>query len=189
MSLNSRVVLPLAGAVVLVGAVLGVVLWPEPSSPPVAPEPPRSDVAAPTVVPEVRAPPARAPVQPSAPAPTVQAPAPEAPPNATVVPTGPGDEVPEPESPNPLPQVNDPIVPEKPQTARWRLEKTERITSLLTRDMTRLEQARDAAAASGNAQERQRLEVVIRRQQERLIKLREEMVRLSGEAQREPPEQ
>jgi len=186
-SVNSRVVLPLVGAVVLVGAVLGVVLWPEPSSPPAASEPVRPEVAAPAEAPSVRAPPARAPVPPSAP--TVQAPAPEAPPNATVVPIRPGDEVPEPESPNPLPQVNDPIVPEKPQTARWRLEKTERITALLTRDMARLEQERDAAAASGNAQERQRLEIILRRQQDRLLKLREEMTRLSGEAQLEPPEQ
>jgi len=188
-SVNSRVVLPLVGAVVLVGAVLGVVLWPEPSSPPAASEPARPEVAAPAEAPSVRAPPAGAPARPSAPAPTVQAPAPEAPPNATVVPIRPGDEVPEPESPNPLPQVNDPIVPEKPQTARWRLEKTERITALLARDMARLEKERDAAAASGNEQERQRLEILIRRQQDRLIKLREEMTRLSGEAQLEPPEQ
>jgi len=188
-SLNSRVLLPLAGTVALLGAVLGVVFWPEPASPPAASEPPRPEVAAPAEAPAVRAPPARAPVQPSEPAPPVRSAVPEAPPNATVVPIGPGDEVPEPESPNPLPQVNDPIAPEKPQTARWRLEKTERITSLLTRDMARLEQARDAAAASGNQQERQRLELVIRRQQDRLIKLREELSRLSGEAQLEPPEQ
>lgn len=187
MSVNSRVVLPLVGAVVLVGAVLGVVLWPEPSSPPAASEPPRPEVAAPAEAPSVRAPPAPAPARPSPP--TVQAPAPQAPqPNATVVPIQPGDEVPEPESPNPLPQVNDPIAPEKPQTAQWRLEKTERITALLTRDMARLEKERDAAAASGNEQERQRLEIIIRRQQDRLLKLRDEMTRLSGEAQLEPPE-
>lgn len=189
MSLNPRVVLPLAGAVVLLGAVLGVVFWPEPASPPGASEPSRPEVAAPAEAASVRTPPARAPVRPSSPAPTVQAPAPEAPPNATVVPIRPGDEVPEPESPNPQPQVNDPIAPERPQTAQWRLEKTERITALLTRDMARLEQERDAAAASGNEQERQRLEILIRRQQDRLIKLREEMTRLSGEAQLEPPEQ
>jgi hypothetical protein len=106
-----------------------------------------------------------------------------------VVPIQPGDEVPEPESPDPLPQVNDPIEPEKPQTARWRLEKTERITSLLARDVVRLEQQRDAAAASGNERERQRLDILVRRQQERLLKLREEASRLSGEAQLEPPEQ
>ncbi len=190
MNASSRLVLPLAGAVVLAGAVLGVVLWPEPSGPP-APKAPRSEGAASPEAPSARAPasPARAPVRPSAPGPTVQAPVPEAPPNATVVPLQPGDEVPEPESPNPLPQVNDPIEPEKPQTARWRLQKTERITSLLTRDVARLEQARDAAAASGNEQERKRLELIIRRSQERLLKLSEEASRLSGEAQLEPPEQ
>jgi hypothetical protein len=190
MNASSRLVLPLAGAVVLIGAVLGVVLWPEPSTP-LVPEPPRPEAAVTPAAPTAREPvaPARAPVQPGAPAPAVQAPAPEAPPNATVVPLGPGDVVPEPEVANPLPQVNDPIEPEKPQTARWRLEKTERITSLLTRDVTRLEQERDAAAAQGNEQERQRLDTVIRRQQERLSKLRGEITRLTGEAEREPPEQ
>jgi hypothetical protein len=190
MNASSRYVLPLAGAVVLLGAVLGVVLWPEPSTPP-APELPRPEAAATPEAPAARvpAPAPRAPVQPGAPAPTVQAPAPEAPPNATVVPIGPGDVVPEPEVANPLPQVNDPIEPEKPQTARWRLEKTERITSLLTRDVARLEQEREAAAASGNEQERQRLDTLIRRHQDRLLKLREEVTRLSGDAAREPPEQ
>ena len=43
----------------------------------------------------------------------------QAPPNATVVPVRPGDVVPEPEVANPPPQDNDPLVPEKPQTARW----------------------------------------------------------------------
>ncbi|HEX8706532.1 MAG TPA: hypothetical protein VF815_47295 [Myxococcaceae bacterium] len=191
MNVSSRLVLPLAGAVVLVGAVLGVVLWPEPASPPV-PEVPRSEGAASPEAPAARGPssPARAPVRPGLPSPTVQAPVPQAPPaDATVVPIQPGDEVPEPESPDPLPQVNDPIEPEKPQTARWRLEKTERITSLLARDVVRLEQQRDAAAASGNERERQRLDILVRRQQERLLKLREEASRLSGEAQLEPPEQ
>jgi hypothetical protein len=106
-----------------------------------------------------------------------------------VVPVGPGDEVPEPESPNPLPQVNDPIEPEKPQTARWRLGKTERITTLLARDVARLEQERARAEASGNKEEQQRLDTLIRRNQERLRKLREEISKLSGEAQLEPPEQ
>jgi hypothetical protein len=97
--------------------------------------------------------------------------------------------VPEPESSNPLPQVNDPIEPEKPQTLRWRLGKTERITTLLTRDVARLEQQRAAAEASGNEQERQRLDTLLRRNQERLRKLREEIIKLADEANREPPEQ
>jgi hypothetical protein len=117
------------------------------------------------------------------------APVPQESQNATEVPIGPGDVVPAPESPNPLPQVNDPIEPEKPQTARWRLGKTERITTLLTRDVARLEQERAAAEASGNEPERQRLDTLIRRHQDRLRKLREELSKLSGEAQREPPEQ
>jgi hypothetical protein len=190
MNVSSRLVLPLAGAVVLVGAVLGVVLWPAPSSPPLASEPPAPGAAAPAQVPEARSPTPRTPASPAVPPPTAPVPAqPPAPPNATVVPVGPGDEVPEPESPNPLPQVNDPIEPEQPQTARWRLGKTERITTLLERDVARLEQERAAAQASGNEQESQRLDTLIRRHQERLRKLREEISKLSDDAQREPPEQ
>jgi hypothetical protein len=105
-----------------------------------------------------------------------------------VVPVGPGDEVPSPESPHPLPQVNDPILPEKPQTAEWRLEKTERITALLTRDVERLERERKEAAARGDEAERQRLDILIQRHRNRLRKLREEIQVLSGEAGQEPPE-
>jgi hypothetical protein len=105
-----------------------------------------------------------------------------------VVPIGPGDIVPEPESPNPLPQVNDPIEPEKPQTARWKLGKTERITSLLEKDVDRLMRERDAAGARGDVAERQRLDVLIQRHRERMQKLREEIQQLSQEAEREPPE-
>jgi hypothetical protein len=96
--------------------------------------------------------------------------------------------VPEPESPNPLPQVNDPIEPEKPQTARWRLGKTERITSLLAKDVERLEQERDAAGARGDDAERKRLDTVIQRHRDRMQKLKEEIQQLSLEAEREPLE-
>jgi hypothetical protein len=118
----------------------------------------------------------------------MSAPAPETFERATVVPFGPGDEVPEPESPNPLPQVNDPIVPEKPQTARWRLGKTERITALLEKDVERLERERDAAGVRGDTAERQRLDTLIQRHRERMKMLREEIQQLSLEAEREPPE-
>jgi hypothetical protein len=193
MNVSSRLLLPLAGAVVLVGAVLGVVLWPAPSTPPLA-LPPSPAVTVPVSQEPASRPPAPAPRPPApssvaAPAPTPEAPTPEAPPSATEVPIGPGDEVPEPESSNPLPQENDPIEPEKPQTVRWRLGKTERITTLLTRDVARLEHERAVAEASGNEQERQRLDTLIRRHEERLSKLREELIKLSDEAQREPPEQ
>jgi hypothetical protein len=92
-----------------------------------------------------------------------------------------------PESPNPLPQVNDPILPEKPQTPEWRLEKTERISSLLARDLERLEREREEAAARGDEAERQRLDILIQRHRNRLKKLREEIQVLSGEAGQEPP--
>ncbi|HYH99941.1 MAG TPA: hypothetical protein VD972_28565, partial [Hyalangium sp.] len=98
------------------------------------------------------------------------------------------DEVPEPEVANPPPQENDPIQPEKPQTARWRLEKTERINALLARDVERLAQERDAAEARGDGAERQRLDILIQRQRDRLQKLREEIQQLAQQAEHEPPE-
>jgi hypothetical protein len=85
--------------------------------------------------------------------------------------------------------VNDPIEPEKPQTARWKLGKTERITSLLEKDVARLEQERDAAGTRGDVAERQRLDILIQRHKERVQKLKEELQQLSVEAEREPPEQ
>lgn len=190
MKVPPRLVLPLAGAVVLALVVLGVVLWPAPSAPP-SPEaaPPRA-VSVAAVTPEHRTPaaPSRPPeaVSSSA-APPVAAS--EPPGRATVVPIGPGDEVPLPESPNPLPQVNDPILPEKPQTARWKLGKTQRITELLARDVERLESERDAAGSRGDAAERQRLDTEIQRHRQRLVGLRQEIQDLSHQAENEPPEE
>jgi hypothetical protein len=189
MKVPPRLVLPLAGAAVLAVVVLGVVLWPSPSAPP-SPEaaPPRSVPVA-TVTPEHQ--PRVAPSRPpeavsSSSAPSVAAP--EAPERATVVPVGPGDEVPLPESPNPLPQVNDPILPEKPQTARWKLGKTQRITELLARDVERLERERDAAGTRGDTAEHQRLETELQRHRQRLVNLGQEIQELSRQAENEPPE-
>jgi hypothetical protein len=101
---------------------------------------------------------------------------------------GPGEEVPLPESPNPLPQVNDPIMPEQPQTARWRLGKTERISTLLARDVERLERDWEEAGARGDEAERRRLETLIQRQKGQLQRLRDEIQALTREAESEPPE-
>jgi hypothetical protein len=192
MRVSTRLALPLAGAAVLALAVLGVMLWPAPSAPPQSDEPRPSPVSSAVETRAPRAPGASARQPPSAPrsAPDVStpAPAPQASGNATVVPVGPGDEVPLPESPNPLPQVNDPILPEKPQTAEWRLEKTERITTLLARDVERLEREKEEAAARGDEAERQRLDILIQRHRNRLQRLREQIQALSGEAGQEPPE-
>jgi hypothetical protein len=190
MKVSNRLVLPLAGVAVLAVAVLGVLLWPESSAPPAPPAPPPPAASVATVTPEPPRPgaPPRQPA-PSTPAPVAAASTPEAPQRATVVPVGPGDEVPLPEVPNPPPQVNDPIEPEKPQTARWKLGKTERITTLLTRDVARLEQDRDAAKARGDEAERLRLDTLIQRHQGRLKSLQEETQKLSHEAENEPPEQ
>src|SRR5690606_36014336 len=142
------------------------------------PEEPRpASITAAVEAPAPRAPeaPPRPPPSATRSGPTTSTPAPalELPGEATVVPVGPGDEVPSPESPNPLPQVNDPILPEKPQTPEWRLEKTERITALLARDVERLEREREEAAARGDEAERQRLDILIQRHHNRLRKLRE----------------
>ena len=190
MKVSTRLVLPLAGAAVLAMAVLAAMLWPSPSAPPQPAEPrPASSGAAETPAPRAPETPPRAPPGTTRSGPTEPTPAavPAAPGNATVVPVGPGDEVPLPESSNPLPQVNDPILPEKPQTPEWRLEKTERITSLLARDVERLERERAEAAARGDEVERQRLDILLQRHRNRLKKLREEIQVLSGEAGQEPP--
>ena len=186
---SAQLLLPLAGVSVLVVAVLAAVFWPAASAPP-APQVP-SSVPSPVakVEPESRGP-ASAPRQPAPPAAAaVSTPAPGTPAQATVVPVGPGDEVPSPEVADPRPQVNDPLAPEKPQTAQWKLGKTQRITSLLERDVGRLEHDRQAARAHGDEAERQRLDTLIQRHQGRLKKLREEIQQLSRQAENEPPEQ
>jgi hypothetical protein len=191
MRVSIRLALPLAGAAVLALAVLGVMLWPAPSTPPRSDGPRLAPVTATVETPAPQAPGAPPRQSPSATrsAPTVSmpAPVPQAPGNATVVPVGPGDEVPLPESPNPQPQVNDPILPEKPQTPEWRLEKTERATALLARDVERLEREKEEAAARGDEAERERLDILIQRHRKRLQGLREQIQVLADEAGQEPP--
>ncbi|MCY1082724.1 hypothetical protein [Archangium lansingense] len=104
---------------------------------------------------------------------------------ATVVPIGPGDVVPEPEVANPLPQQNEPIEPEKPQTAEWKHGKLVRITELMARDVERLEEERQAAEASGNKEEAKRLAVQLSRHRARLERLHEQKAALTGQASHE----
>lgn len=182
---GSRFVLPLVAGVLLVAA-LAVMLWPKPSAPP-APMEPMPVVAAPGV-PEPVAPPPRAKPAPEPVAVATSVPVsmpPEG--NATVVPPQPGDVPPEPEREGP-PQQNDPIEPEKPQTARWKLEKTERISTLLGRDVERLERDRERAESQGDAQEAQRLGTLIKRHRGHLEKLRQDIAQLAEAAKNEPPE-
>lgn len=107
---------------------------------------------------------------------------------ATVVPIGPGDVVPEPEVANPLPQQNDPIEPEKPQTAEWKHGKLVRMTELMTRDVERLEEERAAAEASGNKEEARRLAIQLSRHRARLATLHEQTATLAGQASQEQAE-
>ncbi|MDC0710968.1 hypothetical protein POL68_21025 [Stigmatella sp. ncwal1] len=181
-----RLAVPLIGAAVLLAFALGALRGPLHQERPVN-EGPSSSPAHPTSeAPRAQA--ARQPPRTPAASTAPQAAAEHESLHATVVPVGPEDEIPSAESPNPLPQVNDPIEPEKPQTARWRLGKTERITELLDRDVRRLELERDAAVARGDAAERQRLDILIRREQSRLTHLREDLVKLAAQAAVEPPE-
>ncbi|WP_267968731.1 hypothetical protein [Myxococcus stipitatus] len=130
---------------------------------------------------------------PSKPAPSVargEAPAAAPPPAeepraATVVALKPGDVPPEPEVENPPPQENDPIAPELPQTAQWKLEKTTHITALLGRDVERLERERELAEARGDDARGRQLETLIQRQRGRLTGLREEIRVLTEEAAKE----
>jgi hypothetical protein len=107
---------------------------------------------------------------------------------ATVVPVGPGDVVPEPEAENNPTQPNDPIEPEKPQTAAWKHEKTVHMTKLLDRDVERLDGERQAALSRGDDAEAKVLEVQIARYRARLGKLREEAAALSEAARAESVE-
>ncbi|AKJ08253.1 hypothetical protein ATI61_12642 [Archangium gephyra] len=104
---------------------------------------------------------------------------------ATVVPPGPGDEVPEPEVENAPPQQNEPIEPEKPQTAEWKHGKLVRITELLTRDVERLEAERAVAEAKGDKEEAKRLGIQLSRHRARLEKLHEQTAALAGQASQE----
>ncbi|MCY1046765.1 hypothetical protein OV208_36010 [Corallococcus sp. bb12-1] len=117
----------------------------------------------------------------------VRATAPEQP-HATVVPPSPGDVPPEPEVANAPAQPNDPIEEEQPQTARWKLEKTEHITSLLGRDVTRLEGEKQEARARGDSARIEQVEALLQRHRVRLDELREEARLLTEAARNEPPE-
>lgn len=183
---GSRLVLPLVSAGVLLVAVLAGMFWPKPSVAP-APGEPATTVAAPAAPAPGVSTPRATPVPVPAPVATPEPVAPPAEGPATEVALQPGDVVPEPEREGP-PQENDPIEPEKPQTARWKLAKTERISTLLGRDVERLEQEREQAQSRGDAQEAQRLGTLLKRQREHLEKLRQDMAQLAEAAKNEPPE-
>jgi hypothetical protein len=185
MNNRSRFVPPLAAGLLLGSALALRFFWPMPEAGPSTRQPPpsvavsTSTVSEPAPVPSVSA---AAKPEPMKPETQVQV---EEGPRATVVPIGPGDVVPEPEVANPLPQENDPIEPEKPQTAAWRHEKMVRVTELLGRDVERLEQERKAAQARGDETEARRLAVQLTRHQARLGKLREETETLKEAARQE----
>lgn len=172
--------LMLAAAVALAVSLVAVALWPTASPPPASSEVALTgepEAPAPEPVPEQDVARARAePVPPRAEARE---------PEATVVATGPGDSVPEPEVENAPPQQNDPIAPELPQTAQWRLEKTAHITALLGRDVERLEREREQAEARGDERRSQQLQRLLQRHRARLHELSQELVELKEAAQEE----
>ncbi len=187
MKTSTSLMLPLVGLAVLTLVVIGLILWPPQSVTPASPGPASTPAAVAPAGPSSPQAPSRRP-EALPPSPAVSSPQVVPPEKATVVPVGPGDEVPSQELANPLPQTNDPLAPEKPQTARWKLEKTQRINTLLTRDVERLKQDRDAAKARGDTAELKHLDTLIERNQGRLLKLREEMDQLTRQAESEPPE-
>jgi hypothetical protein len=79
-------------------------------------------------------------------------------------------------------EENDPIPPELPQTPEWRHGKLVRITGLLERDVTRLEQERELARTRGDAAEARRLDVQIVRHRARLESLRAESASVAASA-------
>ena len=165
------------GAGVLVAALLAVALWPsqkeQPLSVPEAPGTVAAPVSAADVAPR-RGVPGRAPGPPQ----------PAGPRGAPAARAGaPGAEV-----ANAPAQSNDPIVEEQPQTARWKLEKTEHITSLLGRDVTRLEGEKQEARARGDKARVEQVDALLQRHRVRLDELREEARTLSEATRSEPPE-
>ncbi|HEX8439621.1 hypothetical protein [Archangium sp.] len=188
MNLRSRIVPPLAAALLLGTALALRFFGPAPEAKPQAPER-RSMPAIAAVVampPPVPVSPAAAPARPEPVKAEARVELAEG--RATVVPIGPGDVVPEPEVENPPPQENDPIEPEKPQTAAWKHGKMVRISELLGRDVERLEQERLSAEKRGDSAEARRLEVQLSRHKARLGTLREEMAALAEAARHEPAE-
>jgi hypothetical protein len=142
--------------------------------------PPRNQVPTPVRAAEVTPKPAMPSRRPGPPEP--------APPGATVVPLGPGDVPPEPEVADAPPQDNDAIPEELPQTARWKLGKTEHITTLLGRDVERLETERREAQARGDAERVGQLDRLLKRHRLRLEELKEEARALGEAARNEPPD-
>lgn len=182
---RSLLFLPLGAALLLAAALVLHFLLSEPeleAAPawvsPVTVAPPATPATAPTNPEPVKAPPAQAPV--------ARVEVTEEGERATVVPIQPGDLVPEPEVENPPPQQNDPIEPEKPQTAAWKHGKMVRMSELLERDVDRLEEERLAAEKRGDGEEAKRLEVQLRRHRARLGKLRNETETLAETARQEP---
>lgn len=183
MNNRSRFLPPIAAALLLGAALTLRFLWPKPDEAPSVKDVSRATVSASYApVASLSAPAAPRTVKPAEPR-VVEAP--QAPPRATVVPLGPGDVPPEPEVANPPPQQNDPIEPEKPQTAAWKHEKMVRLTQVMTRDVARLEQERQDAESRGDSAEARRLAVQISRHQARLGQLHEQTTALAEEARQE----
>lgn len=83
------------------------------------------------------------------------------------------------------PHENDPVEPELPQTAAWRHGKVVRMVELLGRDVVRLEQEQQQAAARGEAEEAKRLGWMVARQRARVEELRQEAAALAEQARSE----
>ncbi|MGE6763978.1 hypothetical protein ACQKGO_38570 [Corallococcus interemptor] len=165
----------LGSAAVLVAALVAVLLL-RPSREAASPTPPVSN-SSPVTAAQV------------SPRPAVPVRAPEpATRDATVVPPSTGDVPPEPEVANAPPQANDAIPEELPRTARWKLEKTEHIATLLGRDVSRLEGERQEAKARGDKTRVDQVDALLQRHRVRLAELREEARTLAEAARDEPPE-
>lgn len=186
MNNRSRWIPPLAAGVLLGGALALRFLWPVPDTEPSVREMQHAMMVSTPVVPASMSSRA-APVRPAPKKAEAHAQV-SGGLRATVVPIQPGDEVPQLGVENTSSQPNDPIQPEKPQTAAWRHGKMVRITELLGRDVERLEQERKQAEARGDEAEAKRLEVRLARHRARLGQLREETAALAEVARHEQPE-
>lgn len=105
---------------------------------------------------------------------------------ARAVDPGPDAHAPDPDTAPPV-DVNPPLPPEKPQTAEWKLQKTERITSLMAERADRIErELREAEArGEGDSSEARKQRILLERTRLRMKELRQDIEQLRSQAEQE----
>jgi len=188
MRLPAYLLLPIVGAAVLLVAVLGAWLWPEPtvSVPSVTPTGMTAPVAAEAPPPP---PPSTPRVQPARPVQPVQPP-----PSPVAMPVEPAPAPPAPPPPAPpsVPlhsQITDMSREQQSEIKNKFLSLRERAAEVAERGAQELERQREEARARGDVAEVERLEQILRSHRDRMEKLRQQRTELAPEVQAGPPVQ